>query len=101
MLVILIHPLEFWRQQTLEFHIRSRAIFIGNRHNLKNPYPMRTHSKENYESIESAIDDLVCMQRDPKINHEWTKHSEFEERIMKVKPRIITRIIEMPIKDNI
>ena len=67
--------------------LRSRAIFIGNRHNLKNPYPMRTHSKENYESIESAIDDLVCMQRDPKINHEWTKHSpEFEERIMKVKP---------------
>lgn len=67
--------------------LRTRAVFIGNRFGLKNPYPKEQFNKETYKSIESAIDDLKDHPRDPSINHEWTAHSEkFEERISKVPP---------------
>lgn len=67
--------------------LRSRAIFIGNRLGKKNPYPKEQLSRENYKTIESAIDDLKDHPRDPSINHEWTAHSKtFEERIAKVPP---------------
>lgn len=65
--------------------LRTRAIFIGNRLGLENPYPKEILSKGNYKSIESAIDDLKHVSRNASINHEWTRHSEeFEQRIAKV-----------------
>lgn len=67
--------------------LRTRAVFIGNRLDRKNPYPKEQYSKEHYKSIESAIDDLKDHPRDASINHEWTAHSkQFEERIAKVPP---------------
>lgn len=66
--------------------LRTRAIFIGNRLGLPNPYPKEILSKENYKSIKSAIDDLKDLPRNPLTNHEWTAHKkDFEERIAKVK----------------
>jgi DNA (cytosine-5)-methyltransferase 1 len=67
--------------------LRTRAVFVGNRFGIKNPYPKEIFSKEKYKSIESAIDDLKKVPRDPSINHEWTWHSpQFEKRISKVLP---------------
>ena len=66
--------------------LRTRAIFIGNRLGLPNPYPKEIFNKETYKSIKDAIEDLRNLPRDPKTNHEWTDHKkEFEERIAKVK----------------
>lgn len=65
--------------------LRTRAIFIGNRLGLINPYPKELLNKSNYRTIESAIDDLKNISRFAIPNHEWTQHSkEFEERISKV-----------------
>jgi len=67
--------------------IRSRAIFIGNRHGLPNPFPAPKFKPDQYVPIENAIGDLPAWERLPAINHEWTKHSaKFEERISKVPP---------------
>jgi DNA (cytosine-5)-methyltransferase 1 len=67
--------------------LRTRAIFIGNRLDLQNPYPKEIFSREDYKSIKSAIDDLKDLPRDPSINHEWTKHKkDFEDRISQVNP---------------
>jgi len=67
--------------------LRTRAIFIGNRFGLKNPYPKTIFNPEQYKSIDDAISDLEDMPRNSEINHDWTKHSpEFEERISKVPP---------------
>lgn len=67
--------------------IRSRAIFIGNRHGLPNPFPAPLLSPENYVAIEQAIGDLPAWERNPDFNHEWSKHSkEFTARIAKVEP---------------
>ncbi len=67
--------------------LRTRAIFVGNRFGLKNPYPKAQLEKEHYKSIESAIDDLKNNPRNPLTNHEWTAHSKkFEKRISKVSP---------------
>lgn len=67
--------------------LRSRAIFIGNRHGLSNPFPAPLLEQENYVPIESVIFDLPPDTPLPEINHEWTKHSKkFIERISKVKP---------------
>jgi len=66
---------------------RSRAIFIGNKNNLPNPFPAPMLTNDEYIPIEDAIKDLPQFERVPKINHEWTKHSkDFEKRISKVKP---------------
>ena len=65
--------------------LRTRAIFIGNKFSIKNPYPEAQFRKENYKSIETAIDDLKDNPRDPLTNHEWTAHSkQFEQRLSKV-----------------
>ena len=67
--------------------IRTRAIFIANRHKLLNPYPQEFLTRANYQSIESAIDDLKCVPRNGAPNHEWTRHSqEFEALIAQVPP---------------
>ena len=66
--------------------LRTRAVFIGNRLGLPNPYPKEILDKDNYKSTKNAIDDLKDLPRNPKTNHEWTNHKkEFEERISKVK----------------
>ena len=66
--------------------LRTRAIFVGNKFGLPNPYPKEIFSKENYKSIKSSIDDLKDFPRNPLTNHEWTAHKkDFENRISKVK----------------
>ena len=66
---------------------RPRAIFVANRYGVSNPYPIITHEEENHVPIESAIDDLKDLPRDPKFNHEWTAHRESTiERIKEVLP---------------
>ena len=66
--------------------LRVRAIFIGNRFGLPNPYPKEIFSRDNYKSIKSAIDDLKDLPRNSSINHEWTDHKKaMEERISKIK----------------
>jgi DNA (cytosine-5)-methyltransferase 1 len=66
--------------------IRSRAIFIGNRHGLPNPFPAPLVTPDNFTPIESAIGDLPAWERNPEINHEWTQHSKkFTERISLVE----------------
>lgn len=67
--------------------LRTRAIFIANRHQLPNPYPMEFLTKHDYHSIESAIDDLKDVRRHGAPNHEWTRHSpNFESLIAQVPP---------------
>lgn len=65
--------------------LRTRAIFVANRHGLPNPYPARLLSKHEYVAIEEAIGDLAAVPRSGVPNHEWTRHSKaFEARIAKV-----------------
>ena len=65
--------------------LRTRAIFIANRLGVENPYPQEIFDRKNYNTIESAIDDLKSVPKDPKINHVWTQHSpEFEARIAQI-----------------
>lgn len=67
--------------------LRTRAIFIGNRLGIKNPYPAPTHARHQYRSIDDAIDDLADEPRNPGNNHEWTAHStSYEARIAQVPP---------------
>jgi DNA (cytosine-5)-methyltransferase 1 len=67
--------------------IRARAIFIGNRHGLQNPFPAPLLQPDQFVPIEAAIGDLPPWERLPELNHEWTKHSkQFERRIAKVPP---------------
>lgn len=67
--------------------IRTRAIFIGNRKGLPNPFPSPLLNQSQYVPIEKVISDLPSSMRIPEINHEWTKHSkDFENRISKVLP---------------
>ncbi len=67
--------------------IRSRSIFIGNKFGVKNPYPKKVLSEEEYLECDKAISDLKQEERDSSINHEWTNHRENTiERISKVNP---------------
>lgn len=67
--------------------LRTRAIFVGNRLDLVNPYPKEIFQRGSYKSIESAIADLQNVPRGELANHEWTQHSEeFEKRIAMVPP---------------
>lgn len=67
--------------------LRARAVFVGNRHGLPNPYPKPTHTQANYVPIEAALDDVMAWPRSAATNHEWTAHSPaFEERISRVPP---------------
>lgn len=65
--------------------LRTRAIFIGNRLGLRNPYPKTIFERHAYRPIESAIDDMKTLPRFAMPNHEWTQHSAaFEQRIAQV-----------------
>lgn len=67
--------------------LRPRAIFIGNRFGLRNPYPKPILDEQSFVPIEAALEDLKGRGRDPSINHEWTLHSpEMEQRIAAVEP---------------
>lgn len=67
--------------------LRTRVVFIGNKKGKKNMYPKPQFNRENYKTIESAIDDLKDMPPSPSINHEWTWHSEaMMKRIAQVPP---------------
>tara|TARA_A100001037_G_scaffold160116_1_gene144267 strand:+ start:609 stop:1745 length:1137 start_codon:yes stop_codon:yes gene_type:complete len=67
--------------------LRTRAIFIGNRHGVKNPYPQPFLNESEYQPIESAIQDLAIIPFDSSWNHEGTKHSaEMTKRLSKIKP---------------
>lgn len=67
--------------------IRSRAVLIGNRFGLNNPYPEPLLDEQEYIPIGEAISDLSDKPRDPEINHEWTNHREDTiERISEVPP---------------
>ena len=67
--------------------LRSRAIFIGNRHGLPNPFPAPLLEPSEYLPIETAFTNLPDWERIPEINHEWTRHSKsFTERISRVTP---------------
>lgn len=67
--------------------LRTRAIFVGNRLGIPNPYPKEIRSRQHYEAIEGAIDDLKVLPRNATTNHEWTQHSaDFEARIADVAP---------------
>lgn len=66
---------------------RPRTIFVANRFGLLNPYPRPLLSPDRYMPIESAIEDLKKLPRDPSTNHDWTYHSpEMEKRISEVEP---------------
>jgi DNA (cytosine-5)-methyltransferase 1 len=67
--------------------LRARAVFVANRFGLRNPYPKPFLTKEHYVPIEAAISDLEGRPADPKINHEWTRHSKaMEARLAEVRP---------------
>jgi DNA (cytosine-5)-methyltransferase 1 len=67
--------------------LRSRAIFVGNRLNKKNPYPKPILNECNYLSIDSAISDLIDVPFNSTWNHEGTKHSkEMVSRLSRIKP---------------
>jgi DNA (cytosine-5)-methyltransferase 1 len=67
--------------------LRTRAVFIGNRLGLRNPYPKQIFNRTSYRTIESAIDDLKYLPFDPIINHHGTAHSkEMEKRIARIPP---------------
>ena len=67
--------------------LRTRAFFVANRLGVSNPYPAEQLDRENYNPIESAIDDLKGLPPNPSFNHQWTKHSKrMEERIAQVPP---------------
>lgn len=67
--------------------LRPRAIYIANRFGLENPYPEPQLTKEEFVSINEAIEDLEDHPRDPSISHEWTNHRESTiERIAEVGP---------------
>ena len=67
--------------------LRTRAIFIGNRVGVKNPYPKPFFHRNNFRSIESAIDDLKNAPFDPSFNHHGTKHSgAMEKRLAAIPP---------------
>lgn len=67
--------------------LRTRAIFIGNRLGLNNPYPIPILTPENYNTIDGAIADLENAPRCAETNHEWTRPSaQMVERISQVPP---------------
>ena len=55
---------------------------------MPNEYPAQIiKNREDFLPIESAISDLMDVDRDPATNHEWTAHrKEYEDRISKVPP---------------
>lgn len=67
--------------------LRARAIFIGNKHSMPNPFPAPLLEPQHYVPIEAALESLPAWERIPEINHDWTRHSKvFTNRISKVPP---------------
>lgn len=67
--------------------LRTRAIFVGNRLGLPNPYPAKIRSKDDYATIDEAIDDLKHLAFNPAINHHGTTHSKtMETRLAAIPP---------------
>jgi len=65
--------------------LRARAVFIGNRLGLKNPYPKPFLTKKNYETISESIEDLKKLPFDAAFNHHGTTHSaEMEQRLAQI-----------------
>lgn len=61
--------------------LRKRAVFIGNNLGTENVFPDKTHTPNNYVSIEEAFKNL------PKENHEPTKlNGVVLERVKLIKP---------------
>ena len=61
--------------------LRKRAVFIGNNLGIKNLFPEKTHTPDNYVSIEEVFKNL------PKENHEPSKLSGVVlERVKLIKP---------------
>ncbi len=66
---------------------RPRAIFVANRNGLSNPYPRALLAAQNHVSIDSAIGDMMCLDRDPTTSHEWTRHSpSMIKRLSEIEP---------------
>jgi DNA (cytosine-5)-methyltransferase 1 len=64
---------------------RSRSVFIGNKFDVKNPYPKPILDEEEFIACDEAIEDLKDEPRNAEINHEWTNHREDTiERIAEV-----------------
>jgi DNA (cytosine-5)-methyltransferase 1 len=67
--------------------LRTRAIFVANKHGLPNPYPAEIFGRDDYATIEDAIDDLKSVERGGVPNHEGTRHSKkLIERIAQIPP---------------
>ena len=67
--------------------LRTRAIFIGNRLGLPNPYPAATRQKTSYATIDEAIEDLKHLEFNAAINHHGTTHSKvMEARLAAIPP---------------
>ncbi len=65
--------------------LRARAVFIGNRLGLKNPYPKPFLTKKNYKTISESIEDLKKLPFDAAFNHHGTTHSaEMEQRLAQI-----------------
>jgi DNA (cytosine-5)-methyltransferase 1 len=67
--------------------LRTRAIFVANRHGLKNPYPAPILARDEYVPIEAAIEDLKALPMDPAFNHNGTRHGRpMIERLSRLAP---------------
>jgi DNA (cytosine-5)-methyltransferase 1 len=67
--------------------LRTRAIFIGNRMDMPNPYPAKIRTRDTYSTIDETIEDLKHKPFDPTINHHGTTHSKtMEERLAAIPP---------------
>ena len=67
--------------------VRRRALFVGNRFGLPNPYPAPLLNRRHWVPVEVAIGDLIDRPRDPATNHEWTRHGpEMEDRLARLAP---------------
>lgn len=67
--------------------LRTRAIFIGNRLGLVNPYPAKIRDRTTYATIDETIEDLKHLPFDPAINHHGTTHSKLmEARLAAIPP---------------
>ncbi len=65
---------------------RKRVIFIGNRIDKPNYYPLPLLDKKRYLTIKDGIEDLMNHPKDKEFNHVQTRHSkDMKERLAAVK----------------
>lgn len=55
---------------------RKRVIFIANRMDKENIYPLPLLNSNDYVSVKDAIDDLKNKKENVDFNHEFTKHTD-------------------------